>query len=344
MASQAEREGARLRRVPALVQPVNPPRDAWALLSLSRIVREFRPHIVHTHTAKAGFVGRAAAVISHPRPLIVHTYHGHVLEGYFGAAKSQLYRRLEALLGRWSDRLIGVSQATVDDLVRLRIAPRERFRVVPLGLDLERYARLGDRERREGRAELGVSDDQRLLTYVGRIVPIKRLDVLLESVHLALRGGAPIRLAVVGDGETRAALERMATALGISARVSFLGYRGDLHAILAATDVAVLSSDNEGTPVSLIEAAAAGVPAVATDVGGVSEVVTRDTGRLAARGDATGLATAISEVAGDDGLRRMMGAKARARACERYSIARLIRDIEALYGELLATRTHLMWP
>jgi glycosyltransferase involved in cell wall biosynthesis len=167
-------------------------------------------------------------------------------------------------------------------------------------------------------------------------VPIKRVDVLLEAFARA-REGAPLRLLLVGDGEERAALESLAHRLGIADAVSFLGYRTDLDRVQAAADIAVLSSDNEGTPVSLIEAAAAARPAVATSVGGVADVVRPETGILVPPGDADALAAAIGTLAADPELRRRLGAAARDHALARYSAERLIGDVDALYRELLST-------
>jgi len=335
LADLAEEEGARMRFLADLQQPVSPRRDSRALLKLVRLVRAFRPHVVHTHTAKAGFLGRQAALAVRPRPAIVHTYHGHVLEGYFGRAKSGLYLRAERALARVSDRLTGVSQATVDDLVRLRVAPLAKFSVLPLGLDLEPLTQLDEVTRRRSRRELGIGAGEVLLIFVGRVVPIKRLDVLLEA--LALASGSPprLRLALVGDGEERPALERKAAELGIAESVRFLGYRRELRSLFAAADVAVLSSDNEGTPVSLIEAAAAGLPAVATDAGGVREVVGEETGTLVPRGDPRALAEALLAMAGDPERRRSCGHAARRHAVGRYDAARLLADVDALYCELL---------
>jgi len=338
LAGLAEEEGAEMRFVGELRQSVNPLNDSRALAKLIRIARRFKPDVVHTHTAKAGFLGRQAALAVRPRPAIVHTYHGHVLEGYFGAAKSRLYLELERAMARVSDRLIGVSQATVDDLVRLGVAPRERFRVLPLGLDLAPLAAIDQALRVRSRAELGVEPEDVLLVFVGRVVPIKRLEVLLRALAQTRESGRRLRLALVGDGEERPGLERLAAELGISDDVFFLGYRRELQPVFAAADVAVLSSDNEGTPVSLIEAAAAGLPAVATDVGGVHEVVSEETGVLVPPGDPAALGNALAAIAGDEDRRRRFGAAARRRALERYDAARLLADIDALYRELLPGR------
>jgi glycosyltransferase involved in cell wall biosynthesis len=336
MADLAQAEGAETVYVPSLRQPVSPLHDARALAQIRSIARRFRPHLVHTHTAKAGFLGRSAALLAvRPRPVLVHTFHGHVLEGYFGPAKTRLYRGLERTLARRTDRLIGVSPQTVDDLVRLGVAPREKFSVIRLGLDLEPFARLETGEGTDLRAELRVANDQTLLAFVGRIVPIKRVDLLLRAFARAHASGAKIHLAIVGDGEARPEFERLAHELGVGAAVSFLGYRRDLPQIAAAADAAVLSSDNEGTPVWLIEAAAAGKPAIATDVGGTAEVVRPETGVVVPPDDESALAAAISRLAGDPELRRRMGGRARQHVLRHYSVERLLSDIDALYRDLL---------
>jgi glycosyltransferase involved in cell wall biosynthesis len=327
-----------MRFVSELRQPVHPLGDSRALLKLIRLARGFRPDIVHTHTAKAGFLGRQAALAVSPRPAIVHTYHGHVLEGYFGAAKSLLYLQLERALARVSDCLTGVSQATVDDLVRLGVAPPAKFRVLPLGLDLDPLAEPDEGLRRESRGELRIGAEEILLVFVGRVVPIKRLDLLLGALALARQAEPRLRLALVGDGAERPGLERQAAELGIAADVRFLGYRRELRPLFAAADIAVLSSDNEGTPVSLIEAAAAGLPAVATDVGGVREVVGEETGTLVPRGDAPALAGALLAMAGDPGRRESCGRAARRHAIGSYGAERLLSDVDALYRELVAAK------
>jgi glycosyltransferase involved in cell wall biosynthesis len=334
LAELSQEEGATMRFLPDLRQPVQPLVDARALAKLIRVARAFRPDVVHTHTAKAGFLGRQAALAVRPRPAIVHTYHGHVLEGYFGPAKARLYLELERALARVSDRLLGVSQATVDDLVRLGVAPQEKFRVLPLGLDLAPLAEADAALRAESRRELGVGEGEVLSIFVGRVVPIKRLDVLLEALAQARASDPRIRLALVGDGEERPGLERRAAELGIERDVLFLGYRRELRPLFAAADFAVLSSDNEGTPVSLIEAAAAGLPAVTTDAGGVREVVGEETGIVVPRGDASALAAGILRMAGDVGLREQCGRAAQERSLSRYGAERLIGDVDSLYREL----------
>lgn len=338
MAGLAEREGATMQYLPPLGQEIDPLADGRALFALRRTIRSFRPDIVHTHTAKAGFLGRSAALSHRSRPALVHTFHGHVLEGYFGPAKARFFRLLESTLAHRTDRLVGVSEATVRDLVRLGIAERARFQVIPLGLDLAKYKELGPDAGRSLRKRLNLGPGDVLAVFVGRVVPIKRLDVMLEAFAHAAGAGATLHLAVAGDGEIRGDLEAQAAALGIADRTHFLGYRCDLRPLFAAADLAVISSDNEGTPVSLIEAGAAGLPAIATDVGGVSEVVTPETGILVPPQDPVAFGMALAQLAQDPARRNAMGTAARSRLAPRHAVARLIRDVAALYEELHAVR------
>jgi len=333
----AEREGCAVEVLPGLGPEIRPLGDLRALLGLVRVMRRFRPHIVHTHTAKAGFLGRLAAVLCPgPRPILVHTYHGHVLEGYFGRRTTAIYRFLERRLAAVSDCLIGVSRATVDDLVRLRVADRARFRVIPIGLDLERFRQPDAEAALALRRVCGVGEGEVLAAFVGRLVPIKRVDLVLRATAEARRRGAPLRLLVAGDGELRPGLELLAAQLGLRDAVSFLGYVPDASAVAAAADLAILASDNEGTPVALIEAAAAGRPAVATAVGGVPEVVVPGAGLLVPRGDHAALAGALARCAGDPSLRAKLGARAREHVLLSFSAERLLSDVEDLYEELLA--------
>ena len=336
LAEVARRSGATTGTVPGLRPDISPLDDLRAFRALVREMRAFKPDIVHTHTAKAGMLGRLAAIVSlRPRPVIVHTYHGHVLEGYFGRVKNAAYRKIETLLARGTDRLIGVSSATVDDLVRLGVASRSKFSVVPIGLDLAPFQRLSEKDGASFRAEVGTKPGEVLLTFVGRLVSIKRVDVLLRAFVRARELGAPVRLAIVGDGEQRPALEALASELGVAENVCFAGYRANVTPVAAASDIAVLSSDNEGTPVSLIEAGASGCPAAATAVGGVPDVVTSQSGLLVSPGDYDALGDAIAKLASDPGERAQMGARARSHTAHRFLVDRLLGDADNLYRALL---------
>ena len=329
----------RVQRLGSLGPDIRPFKDLLSLIQLIRIVRNFRPQIVHTHTAKAGLLGRCAALFAgRRRPVIVHTYHGHVLRGYFGPFLTRVFLILERALARGSDRLIGVSSATVDELVELGVAPRSKFAVVPLGLDLSGFLALAPEANDGLREEIGARPEDVLFTFTGRLVPIKRPDRMLRAVASARRGGAPIMVAVVGDGQLRDPMEALAAELGCKDAVRFLGYRRDTVRICAGSDAALLTSDNEGTPVSLIEAAAGGRPAVATNVGGVGDIVVDGAGILAPASDEAALARAIVDIASDSKRRRSMGAAAREHVRHNYDGARLVADVDKLYTQLLDER------
>jgi glycosyltransferase involved in cell wall biosynthesis len=338
----AERHGATTRSLPALGPSISPRRDLAALAEIRRTLHRFRPHILHTHTSKAGFIGRAAALTMprSSRPLIVHTFHGHVLDGYFGPLKQAAFRSAERMLAQRSDRLIGVSDATVSELLGHGVGSSEQFKVLRLGLDLARLSAIDADERTRARAAAGVEPDDVVCTFVGRFAEIKRLDWLLGAFADAHRVDPRLRLWLIGDGFERPHHEQRAAELGLGDHVRFLGYLGDLVEPLAASDIAVLGSANEGTPVALIEAAAAGVPAVATDVGGGGEVVVDgQTGTHVPRDDPARFALELVALAREHSRRRRMGEQARAHVIERFGADRLIADVDELYTEMLGRRS-----
>jgi glycosyltransferase involved in cell wall biosynthesis len=317
------------------------PGDLIALWQLASLMRQERPHIVHTHAAKAGTLGRAAALLAFPRPsarpALVHTFHGHSLTGYFAHTTADVYRRVERFLARRTDRLIAVSPEVRDDLVRLGVGPNEKFDVIPLGFDLSRF--IDDSRRQEQRAsvrsEWNIAADAALVTLIARLVPIKRVDRFLRVARsLAARPG--VRFAIVGDGELRDQLRTSPDALALGDQLVWAGFRSDISDILFASDVVMLTSDNEGTPVSLIEAQAAAVPVVGTDVGGVrSAVDAGTTGSLARPEDENGLANAVLALLDDPRLAQAYGAAGRRHATASFSMHRLVDDLDLLYGALV---------
>jgi glycosyltransferase involved in cell wall biosynthesis len=326
--------------LPTLRPEIRPLSDLRALFFLIRHVRRFQPHVVSTHMAKAGFLGRVAALLAHtrPKPIVLHTYHGHVLEHYFGRAMGAVVRRAETRLASASDCLIGVSQAVVDDLIRLGVAPTHKFRTIPSGRDLSSFVSVETLKKRPFREELDLGDRDVLLVYVGRLVPIKRVDLIIEAFVLARQKHPQLHLAIVGDGPLRADLETLADERRVASDVHFLGFRTDLVAVLCGADFAILASDNEGLPAFLIEAAAARRPAVATAVGGVPDVIPTGGGILAPRGDLHALASAIGTLASDGELRESMGAIAQAHAVANYGADRLVSNTDRLLRELLPQR------
>ncbi|HZB23443.1 MAG TPA: glycosyltransferase family 4 protein [Gaiellaceae bacterium] len=330
--------GIDVAQLPALGRDIAPLRDVQATLRLARLIKRVRPHILHTHTAKAGAVGRLAALLAGDArpPIVVHTFHGHVLRGYFGPVRSRAFGLLERWLAELTTALVAVSPEVRDDLVRLGVAPREKFTVVRLGIELgERIAEHDGRE--ETRRVLGIGAERFTVGWIGRMTGVKRThDVLLAFKRLG-EHGVDACLCLVGDGPDRAQLEQRAHELGIMKRTLFLGYQEDVAPFYAAFDAMILPSGNEGTPVSAIESLAAGRPVVATRVGGVPDVV-RDgeDGFLVEPGAVDDLAERLARLARDADLRRRMGDAGRERVLPRYSVDRLVDDVDTLYRTLLA--------
>jgi len=322
-----------LRRNPGL-------HDVAALASMIRILREVRPAIVHTHAAKGGTLGRVAVLISRPgrgrRPVLIHTFHGHSLTGYFSPRTAALYTLIERFLARRTDRLIAVSEEVRDELVELGVAPRSKFEVVPLGFDLSPFTVNGEARaaaREALRAELGIPHDARVVTLIARLVPIKRVDRFLE-VAAALAELPGVRFLIVGDGELRGRLRSSPPALALGDRLIWAGFRRDMPAVCFASDVVVQTSDNEGTPVGLIEAQAAGLPVVSTRVGGTASVVADgETGTLTAVDDIDGLAGELRRLLDDPELAAQMGDAGCRRAVASFSLEQLVERIDGLYRE-----------
>jgi glycosyltransferase involved in cell wall biosynthesis len=336
MLSLAADKGVRCEAMAGLAREIHPVADLRAFLGLVRLIRDFRPAIVHTHTAKAGVLGRLAARLAGV-PVVIHTFHGHVLRGYFGPTTTAVFRRLEKALGRLADVLVAVSEAVKADLVELGVAEGSRIRVVPLGLDLEPFTGLLPRGalREAGR----VPRDATLVGLVGRLVPIKDVPTLLACAA-ELRATHPgLHFALVGDGEERERLEAMARALGLGETVHFYGWRQDTPAVYGDLDLVVNCSRNEGTPVALIEAMAAGRPVVATRVGGTPDLLGNDErGRLVPAGDPKALAAALRETLADPEAARRRALAGRRHVLAHHSASRLVDDVDALYRELLAAK------
>lgn len=312
-------------------------RDVVALAKLTALIRRIRPHVVHTHTAKAGFLGRVAARAARV-PIVLHTYHGHVLSGYYGRMRTAGLRQMERGLAGLSDRLIAVSDRVRDELVEFGIAPAGRFTVVPLGLDLDPM--FAAREHRGAlRRELRLSSDALVIGIVGRLFPIKNHALLLEAVARLCADRPDLRLVVVGDGVLRGGLEERARQPDLADRVFFMGWRFDLPLIYADLDALVVSSHNEGTPVSAIEAMAAGCAVVATRVGGLPDRIDDGrTGTLVPPDDPVALAGAIDRVLADPVRTEQIRVAASADVRRRFMVPRLVTDMQRLYLELLAAK------
>ncbi|HUR34734.1 MAG TPA: glycosyltransferase [Vicinamibacterales bacterium] len=337
--------GIPLIRIEDLGRSVRAASDLRAFIALLRLMFREQPDVVHTHTAKAGTLGRIAAFIYNRtrrrarRALVVHTFHGHVFEGYFGPGVNRLVRATERRLARLSDVIVTISPRQRDDIVgRFAVANAAQTVVVPLGLDLDALFDLAP-EAHGFRADIGAAGTDVVVGYVGRMVPVKDLTTLLLGFALALAEVPALRLVLAGDGTERAAAVALAAELRIDRRVHFLGWVDDLPAFYSSIDLFALSSLNEGTPVAAIEAMAAAKPVVATSVGGVPDVVDADaSGLLVAARDVIAFSRALVDLASSPERRLKMGHAGRAIARARYSHVRLVTEIEALYERGLADK------
>ncbi|MEV7006431.1 glycosyltransferase [Streptosporangium sp. NPDC051022] len=316
-----------IHRVPGLGRAVRPTDDLRALKHLVGVMREFRPHVVHTQTAKAGALGRTAVRLAGVGSARAHVFHGHLLYGYFSPPKRYLYVRAERLLATMSDRLVTVGSRVRDDLLAAGIGRPGQYTVIPPGV------RLGPvPDRAAARAALGLPMDAPIVAYVGRLTRIKRPDRFLSVASAVLRRIPGCHFVVCGGGELSGEVERSIEPVRDSFHL--LGWRRDVETVYAAADVVLLTSDNEGTPLTLIEAGMAGTPVVSTRVGSVAEIV-RDghTGLLSAP-DVGELAAHTVRLLSDPAFARRMGESALDWTTTSFGVERLVADTESLYRSL----------
>ena len=327
--------------------------DLRSLQNLRKIILDFRPHIIHTHTAKAGTLGRVAGILTRGRPQgrprLIHTFHGHVFEGYFGSLKAFVFLQIERFLARFTDRIVVISPLQFADICgKYRIASPRKVKIVPLGFELERF-RDAKRKGRDARVEIFGAQSENLFVVgiVGRLTRIKNHRMFLDAVRILKDRGSDTRFRffVVGDGELREELERYSRELGIDELVVFAGWHQDMVPAYGMMDAVALTSMNEGTPVSLIEAMAAGVPVISTSVGGVPDVLgmskpetgfsMAQRGLLVRPGEPEELAEAISFLLKNPGASERMVKRAREYVLREYAMERLMEDIGSLYSEVL---------
>ncbi|MBI4589254.1 MAG: glycosyltransferase family 4 protein [Candidatus Rokubacteria bacterium] len=341
LVDRARSRGCRTVLLPALTRAVSPTRDLLALWQLFRLIRTERVALVHTHTSKAGFVGRLAAWLARV-PVIVHTPHGHIFYGYYGPTLTAFFVGLERLAARLTDRMVVLTERGIEEHLARGIGRREQFRVIPSGVDLEAVRR-GALPYETARARLGVDSETRLIVGLGRLEPVKGFQSLVRALPLILSVVPSARLLLVGEGSLRPALVAEAHALGVGDRFEIAGARLDPAAFLAAADLVVVPSLNEGMGRVLVEAMALGRPVVATRVGGIPAVVAdRQTGTLVPSDDPPALAGAVSELLKEPGLRQRMGEAGRQRA-EQFSLAVMESRLLDLYRGCCAEKG-LPWP
>ena len=338
-------------------------KDTLTIWKLFRLMMRERPQLVHTHTAKAGTVGRVAGLmyrwltpallIGKPRPCrFVHTYHGHVFHSYYGRLKTRLFLTIERSLARLiTDRIVVISQQQRREInVVFRVGRSEQFAVIPLGLDLSGYANPQERRPRM-RAELHAGEDTTLVGIVGRLTEIKNHRLFLEAAALLKSATGPgVRFVIIGDGHLRSELEAQVKTLGLDEDVLFLGTRNDPEDFYPALDMVALTSLNEGTPLTLIEAMANARPIIATAVGGVVDLLGPavsatdgyticERGIVVESGDAEAFARGLKRLIEDPKLRQTLGERGPEFVARNYSKARLLVDMSELYGELIQSES-----
>ncbi|HON23057.1 MAG TPA: glycosyltransferase family 4 protein, partial [Syntrophales bacterium] len=319
--------------VPELVRPVAPLRDLRAFLRIRGLIRRLAPQIVHTHTSKAGIIGRLAA-FSAGVPVVVHTPHGHVFWGYFGAVASRFFITLEKSASRLTDRLIMLTGQEKADHLRYRIAPPDKFVVIHSGVCLEPFLQITIADRRPD-SDPAFPPDSFVIGTIGRLTAIKGQSYLLEAAAGLLREIPELICIIVGEGELRRELAARAASLGMGERAFFPGWRRDVPSYMAALDLFVMPSLNEGMGRVVVEAMAAGRAVIASDVGGLRDLVVHgENGLLVPPGNAAALAAAIRTLYRDPKRRRIMGQNGRMKA-PAFSAAAMIKKIDELYMNLL---------
>lgn len=331
--------GVRWRLVPSLVRDVYPIKDVAALWNLWRLFRRERPAIVHTHTSKAGVLGRLAASLAGV-PVVVHTSHGHVFYGHFGRCFSWVAVQIERFLARWTTRTIALTDAEREDYRTRSIGSPDRVAVIPSSVELERF-RAHRISKERGTAKkvpegFDCPSDAVVVGSIGWLTPIKGHRYFIEALAMLKPCHPKLYGVIVGSGELREDLERLAASLGILGSLRLLGKRDDVPECLAVMDLFVLPSLNEGMGRALVEAMASERPVVATRVGGVPAIVEdRVSGLLVPPGDARALASAIDELLCRPNWARELGMTAASRVGDRFSASSMVSAIDTLYEETL---------
>ena len=305
--------------------------DIKAFMTLVKEIRTFKPHIIHTHTAKAGFLGRIASIVSLQRSIRVHTFHGHLLNGYFGSFKRSLVVIAEKSLALFTDELLAVGDKVRQDLLNAGIGSKDKFGLMPPGLGIGSLSPKSDSQR-----VLGLPSGRLQCAFIGRVTQIKRPDRFLDVVSEIEKRGVELDFFIAGDGELLEMCRERIKKEDLP--VTVLGWQSDIERVLSAADIVVLTSDNEGTPLSLIQAGMAGLPVVTTNVGSVPEVVLDGVTGIITALDVQEIADALEKLVADKGLRAQYGDAAQKFTLSHFGVKRLVSDHEELYKKLITSR------
>lgn len=338
--------GLKPRYIKDMYRQINPVKDYPAYKELVDIIKDFKPDIVHTHAAKAGAIGRLAAY-NCGVPIVLHTFHGHVFHSYFGKLKTKIFLEIERFLARRSTKIIAISNIQKEELCQqFKVAPCDKFEVVPLGFNLARFQKDNDKKRLSFREEYGLENDDVAVGIIGRLVPIKNHKLFLEAVKITKQhSNKSLKAVIIGDGELRNDLEKLCDQLRLSysaesakgVDVVFTSWIKEVDTALPGLDVVALSSFNEGTPVSLIEAQASNVPIITTKVGGIEDIVIENkTALLVENNNVEEFAQKLTLLVDDVTLRASMTKEGFAHVGQKFSYLTLCANMEALYGRLYA--------
>jgi glycosyltransferase involved in cell wall biosynthesis len=317
----------RIIRVTHLQKKFNLQRDLQAFSEIRRLIRNLEFDVVHTHTSKAGLIGRLAASTIKPNPVRVHTFHGHLLTGYFSFWKTKIVYSIEKFLELFTDAFVAMGSQVQKDLESIGLGKKARFSVFFPGLPSRVFE-----AKTFARRELGLLENETYVLYVGRMTAIKRPDRLLDAIEELVKRKVNVQVLAAGDGELLSGLRDRAAGGGLP--ITFLGWRSDIPKLIAASNIAILTSDNEAVPLTLIEASMAGLPLVSTNVGSVSDVLVNELNGYLVDSEPAALADALQKLAIDPVLRGIMGDAGRERATRYFSLEKMCADHTELYQHL----------
>ncbi len=313
--------------------------DRLAYLKIKEIIREFKPDIVHTHASKAGALGRKAAYACNV-PVVIHTFHGHVFHSYFGKLKTYLYKKIERNLAKKSTGIIAISEQQKIELSEIHnICPKDKIKVIPLGFDLDKFRVNLDSNRIETRKKYNLTEDIVAIAIVGRLAPIKNHQLFMDVArNILAKGNKSVRFFIVGDGELNLEISTVAKEINkqYGEKIVLTSWIKDVNQFNAGMDVICLTSNNEGTPVSLIEAQASNIPIVTTNVGGVRDIVVEgETGFIVQKGDVQAFEEKLTVLIENKEIRQTMSQNGWEFVKEKFHYLRLVKDMETYYKELL---------
>ena len=314
-------------KIPSLGRAISPIKDIFAFFTIAREIRQFKPDVIHTHTSKAGLIGRIAGLISAPKAKRIHTFHGHLLEGYFSKFNTALLVKLEFLLAKKTHRLIAMGKQVKGDLLTAGVGRENQFSVFFPGLLPARLIPKVD-----ARNQLNLDSDSVYCLYVGRLTRIKRPDRLLDTISELKSRGVRVKFIVAGDGDLREAVD--SRILEENLPVAMLGWQKDTSAAFSSADIMILCSDNEAVSLVLIEGSRHSLPLVSTNVGSVNDVVVDNSTGYLTESTPIALADAIEKLVKDAQLRKIMGEAGKARANQYFSLERMLKDHTDLYRSL----------